>query len=253
MKPLPQKPIRIIVAGEKSPALMQMSIILGRLGYLVRSAENGAEVLKFMDTDPADLVIFDGHLPAKDGFAALEQIKKHPEWAKTPLILMSESYSKTSEDEYIQFGYSGLLTKPIDLRKMNILVQAYLTTLKNKGRKHLRIPFIEKVALIHEKRRERYAALNLSEGGIYLGTAATLAVGTEVEMELPLKNARPLRLNGVVIYHRGSYADVFKVEPGMAVEFTDLSQSESKTLAAYITDMLMGDLQQSSQQIITAG
>lgn len=109
--------LKIIIAGGRITSTTQMLTLLDRLGYEAAATENGAQVLELLETEPANLVIFDGHLPARDVIATQEQIKKHPQWSNIPLIMMAARHSKTSHDEYISFGYEGLLATPFDLRQ----------------------------------------------------------------------------------------------------------------------------------------
>ncbi len=243
--------IKIIVAGGHQTSLMQMVILLRRLGYEVVPAENGAEVLSIMEQSLPALVILDGHLPAKDGVSTSEFIKKHPEWCHIPVVMMAERYSKTCHDEYIRFGYAGLLTTPLDLQKMHILIQEFLAPPGGKIRQHLRTPFNHKVQLSHRGRTEKYWALNLSQGGIYLRTQAPLSIGSEVAITLIFGSAKRLEIPGVVIYHRGTFTDVFKVDPGMAIEFRDAEPEASSTLASFISDMLIGDLKRHPESIVS--
>ncbi len=241
---------KIVVAGGHQTSLMQMVILLRRLGYEVVPAETGEDVLRIMAQDLPALVILDGHLPAKDGVFTSEYIKKRPDWCHIPVVMMAERYSKTCHDEYIRFGYAGLLTTPLDLAKMNILIQEFLAPPGGKFRRHLRAPFDHRVQLSCQGRTEKYWALNLSQGGIYLRTEATLPVGAEVVVTLVMGSADRLEVPGVVIYHKGSFADVFKVDPGMAIEFRDLAPQASATIDAFITEMLVGDLKKQPDSIV---
>ncbi|MEJ2200263.1 MAG: response regulator, partial [Desulfuromonadaceae bacterium] len=211
--------LRIIVAGNRTSAMRQLVVLLRRLGYEVVSAESGAEALNLMEVFSPDLVIFDGHLSASDGFSAMEKIKQDPRWSDLPTVLMAAGHSKTVHDEYIRFGYEGLLTTPFDLHQINVLIQEYLSIEEGKWRKKLRIPFDRPVALVHQGQTRQYQALNLSEGGIYLKTDQPLSIASRVELFLPFPGRVPLPIPGVVIYQRGSYAEVFQSDAGMAVEF----------------------------------
>ncbi len=244
------KPLKIIVAGDRSSSMMQLVVLLQRLGYEVTSAKSGAEALDLMERVPTNLVILDGHLSAQDGFTALEQIKNDHRWSNIPVIMMAAKHSKTSHDEYIRFGYEGLLTIPFDLNQMNILVQEYLSIDQSRCRKKLRVPFPRPVTLIYGGQANEYPAVNLSEGGIYLQTNHPLPVATEVEIILPLPRRKPLSVTGVVIYHKGSCAEVFNVAPGMAIEFQQLSVISSAALSLFITDMLLVDLPRGKDSIV---
>ena len=245
-----KKTLKVIVAGGQTSSMQQLVVLLRRLGYQVTSAENGAQALALMETAPPHLIILAGHLSAKDGVSTQEQIKSQPRWSDIPVIMMAAKHSKTSQDEYIRFGYEGLLTPPFDLRQMNILVQEYLTTGNSKKRENLRIPFSRPVTLIHCGKTEKYQPRNLSEGGIYLQTRQPLPVGADVEVSLPLSKKAPLPLTGVVIYHKGSCIEVLKAAPGMAIEFHPPDPGSAAALSAYISEILLSGLPKGADSII---
>ncbi len=243
--------LRVIVAGGDSSSLRQLVVLLRRLGYEVRLAESAAEALTLMEAELSDLVILDGQLSAQDGITAQQLIKSRPRWANIPVIMLAARHSKTSQDEYIRFGYEGLLTPPFDLHQMNILVQEYLSTGDTKKRKNLRIPFTQPVTLIHCGKTTGYQPLNLSEGGIYLQTLKPLPVGAEVEISLPLPGMEPLTLTGMVIYQKGSSAEVLKAVPGMAIKFQPTDPLCSLALTHYISGILLKDLPTGADSIVS--
>ncbi|MDA8433411.1 MAG: hypothetical protein M0Z60_10685, partial [Nitrospiraceae bacterium] len=65
-------------------------------------------------------------------------------------------------------------------------------------------------------------------------------IGTELDVILSLTTTVTLTLRGIVIYHRDVFRD--SIDPGMAIEFRDLSPRETEILSAYITHALAGDL-----------
>lgn len=242
---------RIIIAGSQTPSTTQLLTLLDRLGYDAFAAENGEQVLVLLETLPANLVIFDGHLPARDVVATQEQIKRHPQWSKIPLIMMAARHSKTAHNEYIRFGYEGLLTTPFDLRQMHTLIQEFLATGETQKRHHARIRFKLPVTLTHNENSREYQPLNLSEGGIYLKTERPLPVGTVVDLCLPLPGASPLKLTGLVVYQKGSSSEVRKAAPGMAIKFQKSAGLVAVAVADYISGILLEDLPAGTDSIIS--
>jgi Tfp pilus assembly protein PilZ len=84
--------------------------------------------------------------------------------------------------------------------------------------------------------------VSLSEGGMYIRDRNPFSVGAEIEVALPLKDEKTINLKGTVIYVKGLSGDVFKVAPGMAIEFKELNSDDSAMLKAYITELLTQDI-----------
>ncbi len=234
--------IRVIIAGGKIPSTLQLHNLLDSLGYDAVVTENGEQALAILETKPAKLIIFDGHLPARDVIAAQEQIKHHPQWSAIPLVLMAAQHSKTADDEYFPFGYEALLTTPFDLRQLHTLMQEFLATGDTSKRHHPRVRFKIPVVVNNNGDIGIYQPLNLSEGGIYLLTEKPLPVGTAVDVSLTLPEQKPLTLVGLVIHQKGSRREVLNAVPGMAIKFQKSDQIATAKLSRFITTALSKDL-----------
>jgi CheY-like chemotaxis protein len=234
--------IRVIIAGGKIPSSLQLHNLLDCLGYDAVVTENGEQALAILEAKPAKLIIFDGHLPARDVIATQEQIKRHPQWTHIPLVIMAAQHSKTAHDEYFPFGYEALLETPFDLRQLHTLMQDFLATGDTAKRHHPRIRFKIPVVVKHDGDIGIYQPLNLSEGGLYLLTEKPLSVGTAVDVSLTLPEQKPLQLVGLVIHQKGTRREVLNAEPGMAIKFQKSDKIAAAKLSRYISSELTRDL-----------
>jgi DNA-binding response OmpR family regulator len=84
---------------------------LNREGYQTIEAIDGEEgVKKIKDEKPA-LVLLDLILPGIDGFEVLEQVKKDPEAAKVPVIILSNLGQKDDVEKGFKLGAADYLIK----------------------------------------------------------------------------------------------------------------------------------------------
>lgn len=243
------RPLRVIIAGGKITSTQQLHTLLDRLGYEAIITENGAQALSLLEVKPAKLIIFDGHLPARDVIATQEQIGRHPQWAHIPLIIMAARHSKTRHEEYFPFGYEALLATPFDLRQLHTLMQEFLATGETKKRHHPRIRFKQPVAITHQGKTQEYQPLNLSEGGIYLKTDQPLPIGSAVDVGLPLP-ATSLQLSGLVICQKGARIEVLRAEQGMAIKFQKSDHAALAALGDYISSLAQEDLPGVDESIV---
>jgi uncharacterized protein (TIGR02266 family) len=95
-------------------------------------------------------------------------------------------------------------------------------------RKHVRINFSKRVHVIHNGTTSELFSANLSLGGICLRTPEPFAVGSKVELSLPLEGGRHIQLKGIVIHARSGIA---KHHPGMGIEFTEVGDYEGKIIS----------------------
>ena len=69
----------------------------------------------------------DTRLPGMDGFALVEDLRKHPEWADIPVIFLSSDLSVESKVHGLERGVEDYLTKPIYIKeiiaRVNLVLQ----------------------------------------------------------------------------------------------------------------------------------
>ena len=104
--------------------------ILTEYGFIVDTAENGAEALEKVSTskpDTYDLVLMDVQMPIMNGYEATKRIRelKDPATANISILAMTANAFDEDRKKALESGMDGFLSKPIVIEE---LVQA----LKNK-------------------------------------------------------------------------------------------------------------------------
>lgn len=74
-------------------------------------ARDGEEAVAKIAVEKPDVVLLDLMLPKKDGFGVLEDIKKVPELAKIPVIILSNLGQKSDQDRALALGANEYLVK----------------------------------------------------------------------------------------------------------------------------------------------
>ena len=230
---------KILIADDNQSFLMYMGILLRRMGFQVVVAEDGVEVLKLIKLMRPDLVLLDCNMPVLDGISVLRHVRADGQ-PSFNVVMMSSSPDSLRATK--KFDCCGILRKPVQIEELHEILQTCIFKPLGFTRKYLRIPFTEKVSVTTNGRKEELFAESLSEGGIYLRKKEPCAVSTELLVTIPLKDVDPLRMRGKVIYVKGLFADLFRVPPGMAVEFSDTSPEEVSSLRTFITAYLARDI-----------
>ncbi len=117
---MPQK--KIIIADDHTSSVLYLSALLRRMGYEVISAENGLDALKLIKMSPPDLVILDYTMPVMDGLTTLRHIKGDPQAMDIPVIMITAHSHRDGVDEFHKLGASGYITKPVDVDRLNTLL-----------------------------------------------------------------------------------------------------------------------------------
>ena len=105
-----------------------LSATLGREGYFLLHARDGAEALEIMRRTPPDVVTLDVQLPKIDGWSVLGIMKSEPALEHIPVIMLT-----IVDDRSLGFslGASEFMTKPVDRVKLTALLRKLAPAKKN--------------------------------------------------------------------------------------------------------------------------
>ncbi len=104
--------LRIVVADPQTRLLERLSTTLGNAGFAVYTATNGMEALGAALSRDPDVVVAERDMPVMDGLRLLEEMGRHPDLARVPVVLMSENATDLVRLQAMQLGASEVLPKP---------------------------------------------------------------------------------------------------------------------------------------------
>ncbi len=236
---------KVLLADDNQSFLVYMGILLRRMGFKVILAENGVEALKLIKLMQPHLVLLDNMMPILDGISVLRHVRSDQ---PAPFNIVMMSSDPESLRACRKFDCCGVLNKPVRIEELHEVLQKCIFKPMGFSRKHLRIPFNEKVSVTYDGVTQEFFAESLSEGGIYIRKKDPYAVSTDLEVTIPLKSQAPITLNGRVIYIKGLFADLFRVPPGMAIEFRDVSADSAAALTSFIKEYLAKDIWEEQEE-----
>jgi CheY-like chemotaxis protein len=113
--------------------LVQKALALHNVSYHLHLVQDGGEALDFLarigigrEAPCPDLILLDLNLPKVDGTAILEELRKHPECACTPVIVISSSDTSRDRQRIEALGVARYFHKPTnldDFLKLGLLVR----------------------------------------------------------------------------------------------------------------------------------
>jgi CheY-like chemotaxis protein len=212
------------------------------MGFDVIPVESGAKMMILLGMIMPDVLLLGIKIPHAEGLKVLSRIKQDMRTSLTPVIMISEESDGEIRQECLRLGCSGFLTRPVELAELNDLLWNVIVLPGGRRRRHLRVGYEKKVAITYNGVTQNYYAVSLSEGGIYVRRRSRLPLGSRVEVTLSLENHDTFRLKGVVSDERGLYGNLFKVAPGMTIDFREMSKDQMARLRAHIADLLVGDI-----------
>ena len=85
--------------------------------------ELGIELAK---SEKPDLIFLDINLPGMDGYQVLEIFKQDSELQKIPVVAITDNSSVLDIEKGKNAGFDDYITKPVDIKKFNHVIDQYL-------------------------------------------------------------------------------------------------------------------------------
>lgn len=74
-----------------------------------------------------DLFVLDVDMPFIDGFTVLRELRNDAVHARTPVLMLAAENSEADHDRARELGASGTMSKPLQLRPLNAIIDAMTT------------------------------------------------------------------------------------------------------------------------------
>ena len=118
----PKRKVLVVDDGAENRELVRL--VLTDAGLDVIEAENGAVALEQVAAHQPDLVLMDIQMPVMDGSTATQELRKRG--LTLPVLALTANAMKGFEREIESGGFTGHLTKPIDIDHMLATLASYL-------------------------------------------------------------------------------------------------------------------------------
>lgn len=90
--------------------------------YNVRSAGDGNEALKMMETFAPDVVVSDIMMPNMDGYELCKKIRENIQTKHIPVLLLSARQTEDDKVEGLKFGADDYVTKPFNMKELSLRI-----------------------------------------------------------------------------------------------------------------------------------
>ncbi|HUY63346.1 MAG TPA: response regulator transcription factor [Acidimicrobiales bacterium] len=117
------RPVRVLLAEDEESFVEALVIGLGREGFDVSVAKDGAEVLAMFDSVAPDVVLLDIMLPKLSGIDACRAIRAR---STVPIIMVTAKGTEIDTVVGLEVGADDYVTKPYRLRELVARMRAVL-------------------------------------------------------------------------------------------------------------------------------
>jgi len=123
--------VHVLVAEDNSINQKLIKNVLNSFGIEVTLAGNGEEAVNLRMHNEFDMIFMDIQMPVLGGIEATHQIIEYEEKNRKhhiPIVALTANALSGDREKYIDEGMDNYLSKPIDLERLNILLQEYFPT-----------------------------------------------------------------------------------------------------------------------------
>jgi two-component system, chemotaxis family, chemotaxis protein CheY len=117
----PRAPRSILIVDDSSTIRQQTRALLEGHGFRIVEATNGAEGLEEVKKALFDLILVDVNMPVMNGLEMITQVRKLPDYQKTPIFVLTTESSGDTVRKGKAAGATAWVVKPF---KAEVLVPA---------------------------------------------------------------------------------------------------------------------------------
>ena len=111
----------LLLVEDNDAAIIQLTDLLHRQGYHVRTARNGREALAQISSGPPDAMILDLMMPEVDGFQVLKAIRNVESTASLPVLILTAKIVSPEELSFLKGNHIHQLIQKGDINKAGLL------------------------------------------------------------------------------------------------------------------------------------
>ena len=121
----PEQCTVLVVEDNAINQLVTRGMLL-KLGYRVRTADNGVEALEMLRSEPIDAVLLDCQMPVMDGFATCRALRGLPGCAELPVLATTAHSHSGDRERCLAAGMSDYLAKPVKFVELQTLLHDWV-------------------------------------------------------------------------------------------------------------------------------
>lgn len=140
---------RVLVVDDEPDVLLLCRVNLEFEGYEVLEASDGQEALDLLEAEHPDVILLDVMMPRIDGWAVLDHVKRTPELADIPVVMLTAKVQDQDPIRGWSHGVAEYITKPFSPLALSQVLEDVLTTDPEEEEARRRM-ILEKLQLLHE-------------------------------------------------------------------------------------------------------
>lgn len=116
----------VLIAEDNAINQLVTRGMLLKLGYQVRTADNGAEALEVLRNETIDAILLDCQMPVMDGFATCRMLRNLPGCKTLPVLAITAHSHSGDRERCLAAGMSDYLAKPVKFEQLRSLLHDWV-------------------------------------------------------------------------------------------------------------------------------
>jgi len=121
---------KILIVDDEPDVIELVEYNLKNAGFDVIKSVDGNEALKKIQNENPDLILLDIMLPNIDGFEICKILKRNPDTAAIPIIMLTAKAAEVDRVVGFELGADDYITKPFSPRELVLRVKTLLKRIK---------------------------------------------------------------------------------------------------------------------------
>jgi len=250
-------PVNILMADGDLAALEMARATVSLLPWCdLTTLNDGRELAERIQQQKFDGIILADKLPQADGFELVQNVKRSPLNARTPIVMLTGEDDIDTMRRGFKAGVTFFSVKPSDRERCYRLLNAVRGAMETERRRHHRLPYHTPVTCsLGDPGRSHFVAdsREISEGGMSVTPSGGLGVGQILELEFLLPQiSQPVHSGEPRAQRRRLFVDddaaltgpqkvrasVRYVAPSgesMGMDFLDLTPAQREVIRQYVS------------------
>jgi len=231
----------ILLVDDTRLFIEQEMSLINRDDIEVLVAHNGIEALKTIVEKRPDIVFMDLNIPGMDGDRCCHTIKSDKKLCHIPIIMIIQGVDQEEFERCRQAGCDDIIVKPIKHLYFTAQIKRHLNIQLKKSTRFIAPLRIQYSCSGDPDRVISSYSINLSTGGMFIGTKELLPIDSQLNIEFILPDdGRIIKCSGKVSWINHPESKINKDLPtGMGLQFMNLSMDDLDSLRKFIKNKVI--------------
>ncbi|OGT84982.1 MAG: hypothetical protein A3H91_01705 [Gammaproteobacteria bacterium RIFCSPLOWO2_02_FULL_61_13] len=114
----------VLLTDDNEDIIELVKLVLGKSGYQVDTAKDGAQAVARCMSNPPDLVLMDINMPEKGGFEAIKELRE--KGFRNPIVMLTASESAEDRKRATDVGCDAFVLKTLNMDDLEKVIDHHL-------------------------------------------------------------------------------------------------------------------------------